>query len=81
MDETCQEYQVITGDARARDIRDWTVWAYTEAEALERAKQQQDRGGGTGPISVRGPLTPCCQFCGFRHNPPPSPLERDSYCR
>lgn len=76
-----QEYQVICGDSNARDIRDWTVFAENESHALEVARNEQDRGGGRGPIDVRGPLTPRCDHCGERHQPAPSPLERDCYCR
>jgi hypothetical protein len=79
--EKWEEYQVVHGDAQARDIRDWTVFATSPAHALERAREEQQRGGGRGPIDVRGPLAPCCDVCGDRHRPPPSPLERDSYCR
>ncbi len=77
----CQEYQVIKGDVNARDITGWTVWAEDIKEAEVRARREQARDGGRGPISVRGPLVPECDLCGFRHREPPKHLERDSYCR
>lgn len=76
-----QEYQVISGDAWARDIPGWTVWADSPKEAEERAQIEQDRGGGRGPIAVRGPLTPECDLCGCRHQPPPDYFDKNAYCR